>query len=392
MTGPRRRWCARSSETAAGLGAAGGSWKRAFGRPAARFDALSEDILEPFLRLPRHPITLARFGIRAALPATVLARALGAPRRGRCSAVSRRTRSALRTAPSARRSGCPDRGLPPVRLAGRAGRVAGDRRRARGGGARGRRHDRDRRAGALARRAAGGRRGRLRPRPGRGRRDRRRADIGPRRPRLRRYRHGPGAFKVDLAVEGGVPWTPEPAGEPGRSTRSAPTRRSSPPSARSTAVGCRSGRSSSSASSTWPTRAARRATSTRSGPTRHVPHGYAGDATEARHRPDRALRPGPARADRRQPRSARPAELAAYNANYVGGDIITGANTPIQIAAPAAVRARSLRDRDPGGLHLLGRDPAGRRRPRDVRLQRRPLGAAQPQGRTIVNRDTRSSI
>ena len=27
----------------------------------------------------------------------------------------------------------------------------------------------------------------------------------------RRYRHGPGAFKVDLAVEGGVPWTNEAA-------------------------------------------------------------------------------------------------------------------------------------------------------------------------------------
>src|SRR5205085_6637642 len=25
----------------------------------------------------------------------------------------------------------------------------------------------------------------------------------------RRYRHGPGAFKVDLAVEGGIPWTAE---------------------------------------------------------------------------------------------------------------------------------------------------------------------------------------
>ena len=25
----------------------------------------------------------------------------------------------------------------------------------------------------------------------------------------RRYRHGPGAFKLDLAVEGGVPWTNE---------------------------------------------------------------------------------------------------------------------------------------------------------------------------------------
>ena len=26
-----------------------------------------------------------------------------------------------------------------------------------------------------------------------------------------------------------------------------------------------------------------------------------------------------------------PAELEAYNANYVGGDIITGANTPVQV-------------------------------------------------------------
>ena len=28
----------------------------------------------------------------------------------------------------------------------------------------------------------------------------------------RRYRHGPGAFKVDFAVEGGVPWTNEDCG------------------------------------------------------------------------------------------------------------------------------------------------------------------------------------
>jgi phytoene dehydrogenase-like protein len=26
-----------------------------------------------------------------------------------------------------------------------------------------------------------------------------------------------------------------------------------------------------------------------------------------------------------------PADLAAYNPNYVGGDIITGANTPVQV-------------------------------------------------------------
>ena len=72
-----------------------------------------------------------------------------------------------------------------------------------------------------------------------------------------------------------------PAAGPAPSTSAAPSRRSSPPSARSTAAGCRSGRSSSSASSTWPT------------PTRsagdvhpvwayaHVPSGYDGDATEA---------------------------------------------------------------------------------------------------------------
>ena len=31
----------------------------------------------------------------------------------------------------------------------------------------------------------------------------------------RRYRHGPGAFKVDLAVEGGIPWTAEACGKAG---------------------------------------------------------------------------------------------------------------------------------------------------------------------------------
>ena len=145
-----------------------------------------------------------------------------------------------------------------------------------------------------------------------------------------RYRHGPGAFKVDLAVEGGVPWADRglrPGGHRPRDRLLRGDRRA--PSARSTAAGCRSGRSSSSASSTWPTRRARAATSTRSGPTRTSPAATTGDATEAMHRPDRALRARPARADRRPTAPARPRELAAYNANYVGGDIITGANTPL---------------------------------------------------------------
>src|SRR5262249_59486349 len=56
-------------ETAAGLGSAGPSWKRAFGPTVAGFDALAEDVMVPFLHLPRHPVGLARFGLRAALPA-----------------------------------------------------------------------------------------------------------------------------------------------------------------------------------------------------------------------------------------------------------------------------------------------------------------------------------
>ena len=86
----------------------------------------------------------------------------------------------------------------------------------------------------------------------------------------RRYRHGPAAFKVDLAVRGGVPWTNEAARRAGtvhvggtlrgdRRGRGGGLRR----------AGCRSGRSSSSPSSRWPTRRrAGWATCTRSGPTR----------------------------------------------------------------------------------------------------------------------------
>jgi phytoene dehydrogenase-like protein len=60
--------------TADGLGCDGARWRALFGRPSASFDALSEDIMGPLLRLPRHPVTLARFGAPTVLPASVLAR------------------------------------------------------------------------------------------------------------------------------------------------------------------------------------------------------------------------------------------------------------------------------------------------------------------------------
>ncbi|TSD93668.1 NAD(P)/FAD-dependent oxidoreductase [Skermania sp. ID1734] len=60
--------------TAAGLGKDGPRWRMAFGQPSARFDALSEDIMRPLLRVPRHPLTLARFGAPTVLPGSAFAR------------------------------------------------------------------------------------------------------------------------------------------------------------------------------------------------------------------------------------------------------------------------------------------------------------------------------
>ncbi|MEE6167688.1 MULTISPECIES: phytoene desaturase family protein [unclassified Mycolicibacterium] len=60
--------------TADGLGSDGRRWRALFAGPSARFDALSEDIMGPLLHLPRHPLTLARFGAPTALPASALAR------------------------------------------------------------------------------------------------------------------------------------------------------------------------------------------------------------------------------------------------------------------------------------------------------------------------------
>ena len=62
----------------------------------------------------------------------------------------------------------------------------------------------------------------------------------------------------------------------------------------------------------------------------HVPHGYRGDASEAVIGQIERFAPGVR--ERIVARSARSAvEMSRYNANYVGGDILTGANTPRQL-------------------------------------------------------------
>ncbi|MFN8163705.1 MAG: NAD(P)/FAD-dependent oxidoreductase [Solirubrobacterales bacterium] len=145
----------------------------------------------------------------------------------------------------------------------------------------------------------------------------------------RRYRHGPGAFKVDLAVEGGIPWTEEVARRAGTVhaigsfeeivAAERDVNRGRMPE-RPFVLVCQQyladpSRSRGDVHPVWAYA--------------HVPHGYDGDAGEALI--DQVERFAPGLRERIVGRSSHsPAELAARNANFVGGDIVTGANTPLR--------------------------------------------------------------
>ena len=117
------------------------------------------------------------------------------------------------------------------------------------------------------------------------------------------------------------------ATRPGRApcTSAATSRKSRPPSGTSTPGGCRNGLSCSSVSSTWPIRNARSATFTRCGrtPTSRT----AIPATPPRRSRPRSSdsRPGFRERIVGPWPCARSPQMEAYNANYVGGDIVTGA-------------------------------------------------------------------
>jgi phytoene dehydrogenase-like protein len=60
--------------TVDGLGPDGRAWDQVVGWVAERWDRLADAILGPIVRVPRHPITLAGFGLRAVPPATLVGR------------------------------------------------------------------------------------------------------------------------------------------------------------------------------------------------------------------------------------------------------------------------------------------------------------------------------
>ena len=59
-------------ETAANLGEDARAYRKLIAPFAARFDDLADDVLGPIAHVPRHPLLLARFGLKALLPSSRL--------------------------------------------------------------------------------------------------------------------------------------------------------------------------------------------------------------------------------------------------------------------------------------------------------------------------------
>ncbi|MEA2457643.1 MAG: hypothetical protein QOC95_615, partial [Thermoleophilaceae bacterium] len=90
----------------------------------------------------------------------------------------------------------------------------------------------------------------------------------------------------------------------------------------------------------------------------HVPAGYDGDATDVLI--DQIERFAPGLRERIVGQFVRPTSaLPAYNANYVGGDIVTGANTPLQIAVRPRVSLDPYATGIPGVFVCSAATPPG---------------------------------
>ena len=316
--------------TAAGLGEAGARWRRVFGPPSRWYEPLTEDIYHPLVHVPRHPLRLVRFGLPAALPATVLGRGLGTPEAAALfGGVAAHSYAHLNQPMSAAIGmalicaghawGWPVAKGGSIAIANAWAAVI----RENGG-----RVETGRRVRSLDELPAADAvvldlspRGAL-------------ALAGERLPArvaraYRRYKHGPGAFKLDLAVEGGVPWRQEAARRAGTVhvigsfeelvDAEGQINRGRMPERPFVLVGQQyladPQRSRGNLHPLWAYA--------------HVPSGYSGDATETIL--DQIERFAPGFRERIVARTVRtPAELEAANANFLGGDILNGANTPIQ--------------------------------------------------------------
>lgn len=326
----------RDPALTASLGDDAPAWRRLLGRRLAHFGDLMDEVLQPVAHVPRHPLTLGSFGVHALLPATTTVRRFrDEPARALFMGVAAHAFGRLDTplsssvglmlGASAHAVGWPvaaggtesvTRALL-AELAEHGGRVVTGTR-----------------VGSLEELP-----GLLGTAPDVVMLDTAPAGVleivGERLPArvrraLSRYRYGPAAFKLDIAIEGDIPWRNDDCRRAGTLHLGG----SAAQIARIEAATVRGemaeqpfvllgqqyladpSRSSGGANPVYAYA--------------HVPHGYTGDATEAILAQVERFAPG--FRDRILAISTRnPADLEAYNTNYVGGDISAGANTARQL-------------------------------------------------------------
>lgn len=362
----------RSVETtAAGLGVDGARWQLLFGGPSRRFDALSEDIMGPLLRVPRHPLGLARFGAPTVLPAAALARIFRTPQaRALFGGVAAHTFQPLHH-PLTSAIGLG------IITAGHANGwpVAA-------GGSQAITNALEAVLTELGGKIETGVRvtsaSQLPP-----------ADItvfdlsptaiagilGDRLPkRVRRafdrFRYGPGAFKVDFAVEGDVPWT-NPAARRAGTVHLGGDFAEIATTERDIHAGRMPQRPFVLAFQQYLADPGRSVgTVNPVSAYAHVPNGYSGDATEAIIAQIERFAPG--FRDRIVGQAVRSTtEMSVYNTNYVGGDINTGAKdirqlafgprttlSPYTIGVPGMYICSAATPPGPGGHGMCGANAA----------------------------------
>lgn len=346
-------------DTAAGLGADGARWRALFARPVDRFDRLSQDIMGPLLHVPKHPLTLARFGAPTLLPAATLARVFRTPAAAALfGGVAAHTFRPLHY---------------PMTSAIGLGIITAGHRHGWAVAEGGSQSITDALAAELSEHGGTVQTGvqitsatqlpaadvvlfDLAPTAV--------ADIlGDRLPRrasraLSKFRYGPGAFKVDFAVQGGVPWRNPDAGRAGTVHLGgdlgeiAATEREihagRMPARPFVLVGQQyladPGRSVGDVHPVYSYA--------------HVPHGFTGDATEAVIGQFERFAPG--FRDRVVGMAVRSTtEMSVHNPNFVGGDICTGAKDIRQLVFGPRPTLHPYRLGVPGMYLCSGATPPG---------------------------------
>ncbi|QWF82637.1 phytoene desaturase family protein [Amycolatopsis sp. CA-230715] len=346
-------------DTAAGLGGDERAWLRLFGPLSSEFDTLAEDLLRPLVRVPGHPVSLARFGMRAMLPAKALAhrfrtdaaRALFGGVAAHAFHPFHRPATAgigLTIISAGHRVGWPvaEGGSAAITtaLAGLLAELGGKIETGARVTAAGELPPSDVALFDLAPRAVADVLG----------------DALPNRvaKAYRRYSYGPAAYKVDFAVDGGVPWSTVDSRRAG-TVHLGGTFAEIEATERQIAAGAMPERPFTLVGQQYladPSRS--RGDVHPVWAYAHVPSGYTGDATGHVIRQIERFAPG--FRDRIVAKASRSATgFESYNPNYVAGDIVGGANTLRQLVFRPRVAFDPYRTGVPGRYLCSAATPPG---------------------------------